>query len=165
MVFGGSWGSTLSLIYAQSHPERASSLVLRGIYLAQRSEMNYSRLQFEMGSARFFPEAADELLSHFTPAEQKDWVAAAYQRLRFGDRADRLRIARACNTYDLKRGALYFDSESLKKLDDEEWSIHHALILLHYVMHGAFIRDGQILEAGEIAKIRHIPCEWTTILT
>lgn len=159
MVFGGSWGSTLALLYAQAHPERVSSLVLRGIFLVRKSELAWGHPTRGAGAQQLFPDAAEELLEYLTEEEQSDWEGSIYKQLISDDRPTRVAAARALNTWDFKRATLTFDPSSLEELDDEEWSLHHATILTHYVLHGAWIRDGQILEEAEMAKIRHIPCK------
>lgn len=158
MVFGGSWGSTLALLYAQAHPDRVSSLVLRGIFLLRKSELEWGH-PITGGSVQLFPDAAEEFLSHLSEAEKEDWERSIYMRLLSDDRSVRVEAARILNTYDFKRSSLVFDPESLETLDDEVWSLHHATLLMHYFLHNGWIREGQILEREEMAKIRNIPCE------
>lgn len=156
MVFGGSWGSTLALLYAQAFPDRVKTLVLRGIFLARRIEQEWGFPTRGSGASQLFPDAAEEFLSHLTKEEQKDWEKATYNRLTSEDKQTRVAMARALNTYDMKRSSLSYNPATLSKLDDKKWSVHHALLEHTYIMNGCWLRENQILE--EMEKIQHIPC-------
>jgi len=162
VVFGGSWGSTLGLLYAQAFPERVGGLILRGIFLARRSEVLWGAPTREAGAAQLFPDAAAELLAYLrgsTPAfKDEDWEATLYAQLTSADRAVRVAAARALNMWDIGRSSLLLDAAALQKVEDEAWSLHHAILEFHYLYHGAFVRDGQILEEAQMQRIRHIPC-------
>lgn len=156
MVFGGSWGSTLALLYAEAFPDRVHSLVLRGIWLCRREEMVWGFPMRGTGSSQLFPDAAEELLSHYTEEEQKDWEQVTFKRLISEDQQTRVNTARILNIWDIKRSSLLPDSAALKKVDDEKWSVHHATIEFTYIINGCFLRENQILE--DIDKIQNIPC-------
>lgn len=108
------------------------------------------------GPSEFFPDAAEEYLSHYTEEEQKDWENVTYKRLTEGDEQTRIKTARALNIWDITRGSHILDPSSLEKVNDEKWSLQHAILEFVYLYHGCFIRENQILE--EIEKIKHIPC-------
>ena len=163
VVFGGSWGSTLALLYAQAHPERMISLVLRGIFLARKSEIAWDLPTRESGAAQLFPDAAEEMLSHFTEEEQEDVMASLYKRLVSDNKETRVEAARVSNTWDIKRSSLLLDSASLNKIDDEKWSLQHAILGNHFLINGAWLREGQILEKENVDKIRHLPCKWSPV--
>lgn len=159
MVFGGSWGSTLALLYAQAYSDRVASLVLRGIFLVRKAEVAWGLPNREAGAAQLFPDAAEEFMAHLTKTEQRDPLGAIYTQLTSDDKDVRVKAARVSNTWDIKRSSLLFEPVSLKKIEDEQWSLQHAILENHYIIHGAWLRDGQILEKDEMDKIRHIPCE------
>ena len=159
VVFGGSWGSTLSLLYAQAHPEVVSSLVLRGIFLFRQSELDWGH-PVKGGEAQIHPDVCEEFLKIFTDDEKADWEQVIYKRLTSDDRSVRVKAARDLNTFDFSRGSLLFDPASLAVLDNETWSMQHATILMHYMVNNGFIREGQILEKEQMDRIRHIPCEY-----
>lgn len=156
MVFGGSWGSSLALLYAEAFPDRVKSLVLRGIFLCREYEKVWGYPLPGTGSTILFPDAAEELMKHYTEEEQKDWEQVTYQRLISEDTQTRLDMAKALVIWDVKRGALLPDTEGLKKAEDEKWSLHHATLEFIYIMNGCYIRENQILE--EASRIQHIPC-------
>lgn len=157
MVFGGSWGSTLALLYAQAFPERVKSLVLRGIFLARKSEIEFGHSLRGAGVDLLFPEAAEEFLSDYTEEEQKDWQQVALERLTKGDEQTRIKTARSLNIWDITRGSTLFNpATSFKPLEDKSWSLTHATLEFTYLMNGCYIRENRILE--EIDNIKHIPC-------
>lgn len=156
MVFGGSWGSTLALLYAEAFPDRVKSLVLRGIFLCRNYEKEWGYPLPETGSTLIFPDAAKEIMSHYTEEEQKNWEQVTYQRLISEDRQTRVNTAKALVTWDIKRSTMVPEVETLKKVADEKWVLHHATLEFIYIMNGCYIRENQILD--EINRIQHIPC-------
>lgn len=154
LVFGGSWGSTLSLLYAQTHPESVGSLVLRGIFTVRKSELQWF---YAGGVSQFFPEQYDEFIGFLNQDKQEDPVAAYYELMKSDDAATRLSAARAWSKMELCASTLFIDEEGFKKLDDDVWVLAHSRIEAHYFMHGAWIEDGQLLKKESIDKIRHIP--------
>lgn len=156
MIFGGSWGSTLALLYAEAFPDRVHSLVLRGIFLSRKHELEWGWPMRGSGASQLFPDAAEEILSHYTEEEQKDWKQVTYERLLSKDAQTRVNVARILNVWDITRSSLLLDPASLEQVNDEKWSIHHATLEFTYLINGCFIRENQILE--EIDKIEHIPC-------
>ncbi|KAF2430792.1 proline iminopeptidase [Tothia fuscella] len=158
MVFGGSWGSTLSLLYAQMHPQVVESLVLRGIFTVRRSELDWF---YKGGISQFRPQEYEAFINHL-PEDQRDDPMSAYYKLMTSDDADtRLAAARAWSGMELCASNLYLDEEALKMLEDDVWVLAHSSIEAHYFNHGAWIEDGELLRRENIAKIRHIP---TTIV-
>ncbi|KAF9268530.1 proline iminopeptidase [Marasmius fiardii PR-910] len=151
-VFGGSWGSTLSLAYAQAHPERVKSLVLRGIYTCRKSE---NRFASQEGANHIFPEAWDNYISLIPESERDDTTRAYHLLLHSPDKETRLKAARAWVTWEC-----VFSSpteRAWRRLADDIHCSANAVIECHYFMNDGWLRDGQLLERQEIDKIRHIP--------
>ncbi len=152
-VFGGSWGSTLSLAYAQKHPEAVSELVLRGIFLLRREELLWF---YQDGASRLFPEAWAEYRDYIPAAERGDLMAAYQKRLLSDDHETRLEAARRWSVWEGSTCHLYPDAEHIKDTADAEFALAFARIENHYFMHRGFFRhENQLLE--DIDAIRHIP--------
>lgn len=156
MVFGGSWGSTLALLYAQTHPEAVGSLVLRGIFTVRKSELEWTRSA--TGAATLYPEAHEEMIGFLPPGERGDVWPAFYKRLTSDDYRTRVEASRAWNKWELSISQLVPDDDVHSILSDDTWSLQHARMEAHYESNGAFIDDGQLLEPENIARIKHIPC-------
>lgn len=155
IVFGGSWGSTLSLLYAETHPDRVKGLVLRGIFLCRKKEIHWF---YQKGASHIFPDVWDMYLRAIPEAEHGDLVAAYYRRLTSPDREVRLSAARAWSTWEGATSRLIPDLEMINHSGEDEFAEAFARIECHYFTHGIWMRnDNQILE--DIHKIRHIPCE------
>ncbi|KAL7420273.1 hypothetical protein Q5752_005242 [Cryptotrichosporon argae] len=157
LVFGGSWGSTLSLAYAQRHAERCVALVLRGIFLLRRSELLWF---YQEGASHIWPEAWDKYLAPIPADERHDLIAAFYKRLTDPDETVSLAAARAWSTWEESTNRLYQDPVGVAKADnDAKWARAFARIECHYFINeGFFPRDGYLIEEEQIAKIRHLPC-------
>ncbi|EST10048.1 Alpha/beta hydrolase fold-1 [Kalmanozyma brasiliensis GHG001] len=153
-VFGGSWGSTLSLAYAQKHPERVSALILRGIFTLRKSELSFF---YQGGASHIFPEQWDIYRDGIPEAERNDFITAYNKRLTSDDSAVRLDAARRWSTWENSTSKLYVDANSLAKGEDDDWALAFARIENHYFINEGWMRDGQLLEKSEIDKIRHIP--------
>lgn len=156
LVFGGSWGSSLALLYAQEHTESVSSLILRGIALCDQALHHWHDPYG--GVAIFNPDACEEFLSNFEDQEKQQWLRVIYKRLTSDDWSIRVKAARAVHTFDFKKTTMRFDPSSLDPINDEEWSVYRATLSMHYVSNYSFIREGQITEKERIDKIRHLPC-------
>lgn len=156
MVFGGSWGSTLGLIYTQTYPSRVGSLVIRGVFTARRAELAHSRLEAN-GAALFYPEMKEKFLGFLPEEERDDPVKAYYKRLTCDDPEIVASAAREWNRWDLTIGNLARKPLTYDLLDDTEWCLTHALLESHYFAHGAWLEDGQLLAPENVARMKHIP--------
>jgi proline iminopeptidase len=153
VVSGGSWGSTLALVYAQAHPERCLALVLRGLFLGTQAEMDW----LAEGAPHFFPEAWFEA----TGAAPGD---AALVRLRAlqdrvlapGDDDATLRAARALARFEWTAAAMQADRAAIDAELTPDYTLAYQRVCCHYLRHGCFI-DPAALLAG-VARIRHLPC-------
>ncbi|MFI5299026.1 MAG: prolyl aminopeptidase [Polyangiales bacterium] len=153
MVFGGSWGSTLGLAYAETHPTRVTELVLRGIFLVRKQEIDWF---YQRGTSALFPDAWEGYLAPIPASERGDLVAAYHKRLTSEDPVVRQEAARAWSVFEGSTSRLFVDQELIKRTSGDDFSLAFARIECHYFVHGAFLRhDNQLLE--DIGKIRHIP--------
>ncbi|CAO1621709.1 unnamed protein product [Parajaminaea phylloscopi] len=153
-VFGGSWGSTLSLAYAQTHPDRVSALILRGIFTLRRAELLFF---YQEGSSFLWPEQFEPFLNHIPVEERDDMIAAYYKRLTSDDPDTRLAAARIWSTWENATSKLYLDHQNIAKADDDLWSLQFARIESHYFQNRGWMDDGSLLRTENIAKITHIP--------
>lgn len=155
IAFGGSWGSTLALLYAETHPERVKGLILRGIFLCRQKEIKWF---YQDGASHIFPDIWDMYLAAIPEAEHGDLVAAYYKRLKSTNRTERLNAARAWSTWEGATSRLIPNPEMIDHFGEDEFAEAFARIECHYFTHGIWMRnDNQILE--DVRKIRHLPCE------
>ncbi|HEY8184481.1 MAG TPA: prolyl aminopeptidase [Pyrinomonadaceae bacterium] len=152
-VFGGSWGSTLALAYAERHPERVAQLVLRGIFLCRPTEIQWF---YQEGASRIFPDVWEEYLKVIPEAERDDMVSAYYRRLISEDEAVRLEAARAWSIWEGSTSKLFFDPATIEKFADPEFALAFARIECHYFMNNAFFNSENYL-IENVESIRHIP--------
>ncbi|MEA2203547.1 MAG: proline iminopeptidase [Blastocatellia bacterium] len=152
-VFGGSWGSTLSLAYAETHPARATQLVLRGIFLCRKKEIQWF---YQEGASAIFPDVWEEYVKVIPEAERGDMVAAYHRRLTSSDEAVLLEAARAWSIWEGSTSKLFFDEDSIEKFADAEFAKAFARIECHYFINNCFFpSDNFLLE--NVGKIRHLP--------
>jgi proline iminopeptidase len=155
LVFGGSWGSTLALAYAQRHPERVSELVLRGIFLLRRSELEWF-YQNPQGAASLFPDLWERYVELIPPAEHADLMQAYYRRLTASDAATRRQAAHAWATWEGATSFLRTNNTYIGKFDDADYASAFARIEAHYFVNRGFLaHDGQLLQ--DVGRMRHIP--------
>jgi proline iminopeptidase len=152
-LFGGSWGSTLSLAYAQQHASRVTELVLRGIFLLRRREILW---YYQEGASRIFPEAWQGYLAPIPIDERDDMVAAYYKRLTSDDREVRMAAARAWSIWEGSTSRLIPDPDLIKRTGEDQFAEAFARIECHYFINGGFFKkDGELLD--NIARIHHLP--------
>ncbi|MFN7147335.1 MAG: prolyl aminopeptidase [Myxococcota bacterium] len=152
-VFGGSWGSTLALAYAETHPERVLGLVLRGIFLLRDKEIDWF---YQGGAHMLFPDAWEDYLAPIPGEERGDLVAAYYKRLTSEDPEVRLAAARAWSIWEARTSKLLVSEDLVRKYDDAQFALAFARIECHYFVHrGFFQRDDQLLAGAP--KLRDIP--------
>jgi proline iminopeptidase len=152
-VFGGSWGSTLALAYAQSHPERVTELVLRGIFMLRRTELEWF---YQQGCDALFPDAWEHFLAAIPPAEHGDLISAYHRRLTHPDAAVRVAAARAWSIWEGATSHLYQNPAHIASTGEDEFALAFARIECHYFVNAGFFEvDGQLLR--DVPRIRHIP--------
>jgi proline iminopeptidase len=152
-VFGGSWGSTLALAYAQTHPHRVTELVLRGIFMLRRWELEWF---YQQGASRLFPEAWQHYLAAIPPVERHDLISAFHRRLTSPDEATRLAAARAWSVWEGATSFLHYDPEFTAGHEEPEFALAFARIENHYFVNSGFFEvDDQLLR--DAPRIAHIP--------
>jgi proline iminopeptidase len=152
-VFGGSWGSTLALAYAQKHPERVSELVLRGIFLLRQSELLWF---YQHGASEIFPDAWDAFLAPIPEAERGDLMGAYHKRLTGADLTVRQDAARAWSVWEATTSSLYVKPEQIARAAADQFALAFARIESHYFVNKGFLSSEDQLLTG-VPKIRHIP--------
>jgi proline iminopeptidase len=152
-VFGGSWGSTLALAYAEKHPQAVSELVLRGIFLLRRKELAWF---YQHGASMVFPERWQDYLAPIPEKERADLLGAYHRRLLSDDRATRLAAARAWSVWEGATSSLWPNSERTEKFGEAEFALALARIEAHYfVNNGFFAHENQLLD--EVRVLARIP--------
>lgn len=152
LVFGGSWGSTLGLAYAQAHPERVTGLVLRGIFLCRPRDIQWF---YQDGASRIHPELWREYLRIIPEDERGDLVGAYYRRLTSEYPRVRSEAARAWSLWEGSTSNLVAKDSVLAHFSNEATALSLARIECHYFMHDSFLRENQLLEDAH--KLKGIP--------
>jgi proline iminopeptidase len=150
-VFGGSWGSTLALAYAQAHANQVISLILRGIFLMTRKEIDW----FINGMRAIFPDHWAEFANFLSDAERSDILQSYYKRLTDPDRNVWLPAARAWSKYESVCSTLLPTDDAALGMIDEAHALGLARIEAHYFVHNQFVPEAALLHG--IDTIRHIP--------
>ncbi len=153
MVFGGSWGSTLALAYAETHPENVSELILRGIFMSRASEIDW--LYQEGGASQVYPDFWQDFIRPIPENERQDFVTAYHKRLTGSDKAAQLEAAIAWGLWEGRVITLLPDPATAEHFSADEFVIAFARIENHYFMHKGFFEENQLIR--DAYKIRHIP--------
>jgi len=152
-VFGGSWGSTLALAYAEKHPEACTELVLRGIFLLRKQEIDWF---YQRGASILYPDAWEPYLAHIPEAERGDLLSAYHKRLTSPDPAVRLAAAKTWSGWEGGTSKLVPDADFTGHYEEDEFALAFARIECHYFVNkGWFDPEDQLLR--DASKIRHIP--------
>jgi proline iminopeptidase len=153
LLFGGSWGSTLALAYAQAHPERVQGCVLRGVFLGRDSEVDW----FLHGLRRIFPDAWANFAEHLPPEERHDLLGNFMWRLCDPDPFVHLPAARAWSQYEGSCSTLMPSPETVASFSQDRTALGLARIEAHYFVHKLFLPEGGLL--AHMDRIAHIPAE------
>ncbi|SHG63270.1 prolyl aminopeptidase Serine peptidase. MEROPS family S33 [Kaistia soli DSM 19436] len=152
-LFGGSWGSTLALAYAETHPERVSELILRGIFMLRRSELLWF---YQEGASWLLPEAFEPFRNEIAETERHDLIAAYHRRLTGTDEARQLSAARQWSMWEGGALSLLPDPGRVEAFGDPHYAIAFARIEAHYFVNGGFFdRDDQLLANAH--RLRGLP--------
>lgn len=151
-VFGGSWGSTLALAYAERHPERVRGLALRGIFLLRRFELEWF---YQSGASLVFPDLWEGFLAPIPDVERGDLISAYHRRLTGEDPAIRLEAARAWAKWEARTSFLRANEDYVASFDDDAHALEFARIESHYFVHGGFLEteDQLLRDAHRLAGI------------
>lgn len=152
VVFGGSWGSTLALAYAQTYPVRCRGLILRGIFTLRPEEIHWF---YQSGASYLFPEAWETYLAPIPPEERNDLLTAYYRRLTHGDEAIRLQAARAWSVWEASTSKLIPDPTLIERFGENTFATAFARIECHYFINGGFFTppDQLLKHAGRLCTI------------
>ncbi|MGB0466823.1 MAG: prolyl aminopeptidase [Pontibacterium sp.] len=156
LLFGGSWGSTLSLLYAQTHPEPVSGLILRGIFLCRKQDIDWF---YQRGASAIFPDHWQAYEQNIPAPERKDMLSAYYRRLTSDNEIARMAAAKAWSVWEGNCCTLNPDTNIVEHFADPHIALAMARIEAHYFINQAFMEDNQLLQNAH--RIRHIP---TTIV-
>lgn len=152
LVFGGSWGSTLALAYAETHPERVLGLVLRGIFLCRPRDIHWF---YQEGASFLFPDYWQDYLAPIPPEERDRLVAAYYARLTGNDEVTRMAAAKAWSLWEGRTATLLPRQSVIDHFGNPFTALSLARIECHYFMHDSFLRPDQIL--GDAHRLRNVP--------
>lgn len=151
VVFGGSWGATLGLAYAEAHPSRVRGAILRGIFLCRQEDIDWF---YQFGAGRLFPDYWEDFLAPIPPAERGNMVAAYQRRLVGDDEVARMAAARAWSVWEGRTATLYPSPAVEEHFSDPYVALALARIENHYFVHHGFLDSGQLLkEADRLADI------------
>jgi proline iminopeptidase len=152
-VFGGSWGSTLALAYAETHPGRVSELVLRGIFLLRKQEIDWF---YQRGASILYPDAWESYIGHIPEAERSDLLTAYHKRLTSPDPQVRLAAARIWSGWEGRTSKLIPEEEFVGHYEEDEFALAFSRIEAHYFVNRGFLEsDDQLLR--NVQRIRGIP--------
>ena len=151
LVFGGSWGSTLALAYAQTYPEAVSELVLRGIYTLTRGELDW---YYQFGVSEMFPDKWERFQAPIPQDERHDMMAAYRKRLTADDRAVQLEAARAWSLWEGETITLLPEPSTSDKFGQDDFALAFARIENHFFVHSGWLEEGQLVrDAWKLADI------------
>ncbi|MBV12755.1 MAG: prolyl aminopeptidase [Flavobacteriaceae bacterium] len=153
LVFGGSWGSTLALAYAQKHPECVTELVLRGIFMLRDKELSWF---YQYGASEIYPEAWSRFVSEIAEDERSDLINAYRKIFNSGNKEKKLSAAKAWSKWEASASFINHNPNTIKNSVDAEFALAFALIENHYFVNKGFLKyENQLLD--NIDLIRHIP--------
>ena len=152
LVFGGSWGSTLALAYAETHPQRVSELIVRGIFCVRRAELFW---YYQEGASMIFPDQWEKFLAPIPQDERYDLMAAYRRRLIGDDEAVKLQAAQAWSTWEGSTIALLPSDDLIDAHHAARYALAFARIENHYFTHAGFLEEAQLLR--DAPKLRGIP--------
>lgn len=151
-LFGGSWGSTLALAYAQSHPDRVLGLILRGIFLTRPRDIEWF---YQKGTSRLFPDYWQDFIAPVAEAERHDMVNAYYQLLTSDDEQVRMQAAQAWSVWEGRTANITQNPHVLAHFSNPQSALSIARIESHYFVNNCFLEPDQLLR--NMDRIRHIP--------
>lgn len=151
-LFGGSWGSTLSLVYAQTHPERVLGLILRGIFLCRREDLRWF---YQEGASRLFPDFWEDFIAQIPVAERDDLMAAYHRQLTGENQIQQMAAAKAWAGWEGRTATLKPCQDVVDSFTEPHRALSLARIEAHYFMNNVFLEENQILR--DMHKIAGIP--------
>lgn len=150
LVFGGSWGSTLSLAYAEAHPDRVVGLIIRGIYLSTRAELEWT---YKSGADQIWPDSWAEFVAHIPQSERGNLMKAYYDRMTGDDAEVAQKAARAWSVWEDSTAKLIPDPAFIARSEDDEFALAIGKIESHYFVNYGFMPDGHLIAEKQISKM------------
>jgi proline iminopeptidase len=152
LVFGGSWGSTLALAYAETYPQNVSGMILRGVFTGSKSEIDHF---YHGDTARYFPENYEMLLQHIDNPEKKNYPAQLLEKIKSPDPVLRRECALAWAKYEIKMAVLDIPDKAVDEIFKNWYPYDFALLENYYMANDCFLKDGQLMDNAQ--KLRDIP--------
>ncbi|MFC6444450.1 prolyl aminopeptidase [Shinella zoogloeoides] len=152
LVFGGSWGSTLALAYAQKHPEHVSELVLRGIYMLTKAELDW---YYQFGVSEMFPDKWERFVAPIPPEERHEMMQAYYRRLTGDDKAVRIAAAKTWSLWEGETITLLPEPATSGRFGVDDFADAFARLETHYFVNAGWLEEGQLLRDAH--KLNGIP--------
>ncbi|XP_037031165.1 probable proline iminopeptidase [Bradysia coprophila] len=154
ILFGGSWGTTLSLAYAEKHIDRVRAMILCGISTVSDEKVHFSH---QSGASYLFPDVFEKFVAPIPKIERNDLVYAYYKRLTGSDEAERLRCAKAWATWEMSTVELKINPENLLNIQNDTWALAFARIECHYFINKGFLKPNQLIDDAYIIRNAKIP--------
>ncbi|XP_037031168.1 probable proline iminopeptidase isoform X3 [Bradysia coprophila] len=154
ILFGGSWGSTLSLAYAEKHIDHVLAMILRGIFTLRDEEITFL---FQSGTSYIFPDVWEKYVAPIPENERDDFVSAYYKRLIGSDETERLRCAKAWSTWEMATLQLKVNPENILRAENDTWALAFARIECHYFINKGFLKPNQLIDEAYIIRDAKIP--------
>jgi proline iminopeptidase len=152
LLFGGSWGSTLALAYAETHSHRVSELILRGVYTLTQAELNW---YYQFGVSEIFPEKWERFQAPIPEEERGDMIAAYRKRLTSDDISDQIAAAKAWTLWEGETITLLPNAQLSESYGDDHFALAFARLENHYFVHDCWMEDGQLFRDAH--RLRGIP--------
>lgn len=152
VLFGGSWGSTLSLVYAETHSDRVMGLIVRGIFLTRKKEIEWF---YQEGASRIFPDYWKDFIAPISESERDDLVQAYYKKLTGKDEIAQMKAAKAWSIWEGRTATLKVNKNVIDHFGSPHTAFSLARIECHYFMHDSFLKENQILKNAD--KLQNIP--------
>ncbi|MFT4714263.1 MAG: proline iminopeptidase [Candidatus Azotimanducaceae bacterium] len=149
MLFGGGWGATLGLVYAESYPENVLALVLRGIFLGTKQDINWI---YQEGVSRFYPDHWEDYVAPISEGERDDLLAAYGRRINGTDELARMGAAKAWSRWEADCSSLHPNPRLVKHLTDPHRAMARCKIGVHYYLNNCFLEDSQIIRDAAVLK-------------
>ena len=149
ILFGGSWGSTLSLLYTQTHRERVMGLILRGIFLCRKKDLHWF---YQEGAGRIFPDYWEDYVQPIAESDRSDFISAYYRLLTGDNEVARMAAAKAWSLWEGRCSTLRPNTHVVDHFSDPHIAIAMARIEAHYFVNGCFIAENQIIENAGILE-------------
>ena len=154
VLFGGSWGSTLAMLYAQEYPDRVMAMVLRGVFLCRQTDLDWL---YEEGASRVFPDHWKEFVEFIPENERENLVTAYYRKLTASDELARMAAARSWVGWETNCSKLRPSADAQKRFEKKHNALAMSRIECHFFINNGFIEENQIL--NNLSKIDHIPAK------